>query len=195
MILDIKLANDAETIMRNIGEAMASVTPPATKAWKDRVIIGIWAAKYLPFVVEYLPGFPVTCIGFSVPYARNFLRVPNISLNMLLPILFAPGGNAFLKDAQQKYHRQVYTWVANDRAKMEWCIRRKLDGVITEDPKTFLEVCEKFDEQDKETWPVLTLKGYYDMIRVWLWVTIAVMLFKRRLGSDASQRMIERAAK
>lgn len=194
LMLDIKLVNDAETIMRCLGSTVASVTPPANKAWEERVILGIWAAKFLPFAVEYLPGFPITHIGFSLPYARHFFNVPNVSFNMLFPILLAPGGKSFIRDAKEN-HRQVYSWTVNDRDKMEWCIRRKLDGVITDDPKKFLEVCEQFDEYEKEPLLPISWRGYYDMVRVWIWVSIAMILFRRRLGPIASRVLIQRAPK
>jgi phosphatidylglycerol phospholipase C len=195
LLLDIKLSNDAETIMRLLGSTIASVTPPAQKAWEERVLLGIWAAKFLPFAAEYLPGFPVTHIGFSVPYARHFFSVPNVSFNMLLPILMAPGGKSFLRDARETHHREVYAWTVNDKDKMEWCIRRKLDGVITDDPKKFLEVCDQFDEYREEPWLSISLRGYYDMIRVWLWVNIALILYRKRLGPNASQTLIQRSSR
>lgn len=33
---------------------------------------------------------------------------------------------------------------------MEWGIRKGVDGVITDDPKLFLEVCERWSEKEEE---------------------------------------------
>jgi hypothetical protein len=46
IILDIKLDNDAETVMRLIGEAVASVKP-SNRPWNERVLLGIWAVCLL----------------------------------------------------------------------------------------------------------------------------------------------------
>lgn len=196
LLLDIKLSNDAENIMRRLAATIDSVAPPSSKAWKERVVLGIWAAKFLPFCVDYLPGFPVSHIGFSISYARHFFDVPNVSFNMLLPSLIAPGGKSFLRDAKEKHNRQVYAWTVNEQDKMEWCIRKQLDGVITDDPKKFLEVCERFDEKSKAPWLPVSFRGYLEVLRVWLWVRIAILLFfGKRLEPKASRKLIRRGAK
>lgn len=53
------------------------------------------------------------------------------------------------------------TWTVNDPRRMEWCIRQNLghprrgsevsgpaliDGVITDDPRLYLEVCESYED-------------------------------------------------
>ena len=199
LLLDIKLDNDADQIMRLLGSTIAAVPAPAKKAWHERVVLGLWAAKYLPLATDYLPGFPVTHIGFSVSYARHFFTVPNVSFNILLPMLIAPGGRSFIKDAQQKHHRQMYAWTVNERDKMEWCIRRKLDGVITDDPALFLRVCEEFDESKKELWMPLRLRGYVDVARIYLMVVLLGWWFLRRfrgvLKPVASPGLIRKVAR
>jgi len=192
LLLDIKLDNDADSIMRLIGSTMASVSAPAAKAWKEKVVLGIWAAKYLPLAQQYLPGYPIMHIGFSTSYARHFFSVPNVGFNMLLPILIAPGGRRFLKDAREKYHRKVIAWTVNDVDRMEWCIRRQLNGVITDDPSKFLEVCQRFDEREPEPAMAFTLRSYLDIYRIWLWVTLALWVFWRRLSPVASPELIRR---
>lgn len=192
LLLDIKLDNDADSIMRLLGSTLSAVSAPAHKAWTERVVLGIWAAKYLPLAQQYLPGYPVMHIGFSTSYARHFLTVPNVGFNMLLPVLIAPGGRRFLKDAREK-RRQVLAWTVNTEDRMEWCIRRKLDGVITDDPRMYLEVCEKFDEEGREEGVLpIRLKGFFDVLRIWLWITVAFWLYRRRFLPVASQELIRK---
>ena len=193
LLLDIKLDNDADAIMRLLGSTIASVPPPETKPWKERLLLGIWAAKYLPLAMKYLPGFPITHIGFSVPYARHFFTVPNVSFNMLLPMLIAPGGKRFLRDAREKHHRQVYAWTVNERDKIEWCIRRKLDAVITDDPVLFMKVCHEFDESKREPWPPIKVRGYVDLMRIWVWVSIMAVVFRKWFRPVASSALIRKA--
>ena len=119
-------------------------------------------------------------IGFSVSYARHFFTVPNVGFNMLLPTLVAPGGRKFLKDAREIYHRQVLAWTVNDVDRMEWCIRRGLDGVITDDPAKFLEVSEKFDAETPEPFVPLTMKSYLEVYRLWVWISFAILFFARK---------------
>ncbi|KAL9632586.1 MAG: hypothetical protein Q9164_005227, partial [Protoblastenia rupestris] len=140
LLLDIKLDNDAVTIIRLISSTIASTAPSPRRAWNKRIVLGCWAAKFIPLCAHYLPTYPITHIGFSIPYARQFLTIPNISFNMLQKSLIAPIiGPRFLKDAKAK-GRPVYDWTVNDESMMRWSIKQGLDGVITDDPKRFLEV-------------------------------------------------------
>lgn len=61
---------------------------------------------------------------------------------------------------------------------MEWCIRRKLDGVITDDPKLFLEVCDRFDESSPEM--RLPISDILDAIRIWFMALFFGFLYRRR---------------
>jgi hypothetical protein len=98
--------------------------------------------KYLPLCSTYLPGFPITHIGFSTSYARRFLSYPNVSFNLLQKLLFvSPGGVRFIRDAHAM-QRAVYAWTVNEDHMMRWCIKEGIDGVITDDPKRFLEVVD-----------------------------------------------------
>lgn len=191
LLLDIKLDNDAEAIMRLIGSTIGSVPPSAQKAWSERIILGIWAAKYLPLAMKYLPGFPLTHIGFSTSYARHFFSVPNVSFNMLLPMLIAPGGQRFIRDARSE-ERNVYAWTVNDKDKIEWCIRRKLDGVCTDDVANYLAVCEAYNEEEKAPVRELRWGVYWDVFRVWIWVMVASLIYRNRFRPVASQALIQR---
>jgi phosphatidylglycerol phospholipase C len=158
VLLDIKLQDDPDDMMRLIAETLAEVKP--TKPWEQRIVLGCWAvsslkldfgsrssqlceATYLPLCSKYLSEYPITHIGFSIPYARQFLKVPNVSFNMQHKIIAGPGGSGFLKDAKAA-GRSVFLWTVDDVAWMKWCIAKGVDGVITDDPKTYLEVCKNY---------------------------------------------------
>ncbi|KAK3672421.1 hypothetical protein LTR78_007728 [Recurvomyces mirabilis] len=190
LLLDIKLSNDADAIMRLMASTIASVPAPATKKWNERIVLGIWAAKYLPLAQKYFEGFPVMHIGFSTSYASHFFTIPNVGFNMLFPTLVAPGGRRFLREAREKYHRKVIAWTVNTEERMEWCIRRELDGVITDDPAVFLEVCKRHDESKRES--MMRVKDYLDIYRLWIWITLALLFFRKRFQPVASQTLIEK---
>jgi phosphatidylglycerol phospholipase C len=100
----------------------------------------------LPLCTKYLPGFPITHIGFSIEYARQFLKVPGVSFNMLQQIMVGPFGNSMLRDIR-KAKRSIFLWTVNDEKVMKWSIRKEVDGVITDDPKKYLEVCRTYQEE------------------------------------------------
>lgn len=193
LLLDIKLDNSAEQIMRLLGETISSISPSnGSKPWRERILLGIWAAKYLPLALTHLAGFPITHIAFSTSYARHFFTVPNVSFNMLLPMLIAPGGASFLRDSrsQQPIRREVLAWTVNEPERMTWCIRRQLDGVITDDPPKFLAICQSWDDGTNEGWFPVGIKGYLNALRVWIWVSVMAFWFKKMFLPVASGEMI-----
>jgi phosphatidylglycerol phospholipase C len=183
ILLDIKLDNDAEDVMRLIGSTI-NAFPVANghRPWNRRIVLGIWAAKYLSLSAEFLPTFPVMHIGFKLSYARHFFATPHVGFNMLLPILMAPGGKKFIRECQEK-DRRLLAWTVNERKKMEWCIRRRIDGVITDDPGLFLQVRQEFDSEASEPWFAgIGVKGWFDVIRVWIMVNCLFWLYRRRFS-------------
>lgn len=157
--------------MRLIAEAIQSVPPNPLKPWNQRLVLGCWAVKFLPLCAEYLPNFPITHIGFSIPYARKFLSVPNVSFNMLQKTLIMPFfGASFIRDAKAQ-GRPLYVWTVNEPDLMRWSIDKDLDGVITDDPIQFLEVCDEWEQGKRKihiSW------GQWMMIA---WINLMVLVF------------------
>ncbi|RMD44654.1 hypothetical protein DV735_g466, partial [Chaetothyriales sp. CBS 134920] len=150
LMLDIKTDNDADTVMRLIAETIHSVAPSPTRPWSDRIVLGIWVPKFLPLCLKYCPGFPVVHIGASTWYARQFVSVPNLSFSMLQKSLVGPLGRWFVRDVRAA-GRLVYDWTVNDVASMRWSVEKGLDGVITDNPKLFNELCKnwRFEEEQR----------------------------------------------
>ena len=69
---------------------------------------------------------------------------------------------------------------------MDWCIRRGLDGIVTDNVPEFLEMCETFQEERKYRWPVKLLLGftYYN-----IWVYLFSAAFRGRYGSCIEKRI------
>lgn len=170
ILLDIKLDNDAENVMRLIAETLASVDF-GSRPWHSRVVLGIWAAKYLSLCVKYLPSYPVAYIGFSTCYARQFLKVPNVGFNMFAKTLYGPIGTRFIRDVQ-KAKRPLYFWTVNEPGVMKWSICKGADGVITDDPKLFNDVCDEFDDDTDAQQSYITWSQW--LYTFWLYVLMAL---------------------
>jgi len=170
-----KLDNDADDVMRLIATTLSEVKP--TKPWEQRILLGCWAAKYLPICTKYLPGYPITHIGFSVSYARQFLKVPGVSFNMLQKTMVGPRGNAFLRDIK-KAKRSIFFWTVNEEAWMKCSIRKEVDGVITDDPKKYLEVCKNYRGEKIH----LPLREWGTLIWMNILAAIFSLLFRYRYG-------------
>jgi len=102
-------------------------------------------AAYVYHCMRHLPAFPITHIGFSVHYARRFLDIPGVGFNMFQKTLACRSGARLIRDAHAD-SRTVFVWTVNSEHWMEWSIRAGVDGVITDDPKLFLEVCDRWED-------------------------------------------------
>jgi len=141
VLLDIKIDNDADDIMRYIAETVKSVPKDA---WEQRVMLGCWMLKFLPLCEQYLPGFPVVHIGYNLSYAREFLKYPNVNFNIFYALLLGPTGRKFLRDAKNA-ERKIFAWTVNEEDFMKWAIREPdVDGICTDDPEKFLALCESY---------------------------------------------------
>lgn len=166
-----QLDNDADEVMRLIAHTISSVPPSPYKPWNQRIVLGCWAAKFIPLCSKHLPGFAISHIGFSLSYARQFLSVPNISFNIVQKTLISPYfGPRFLQDAKAK-GRPVFDWTVNEESMMRWSVSKGLDGVITDDPKKFLEVCDDWERGKREI--VITWKQWLTV----LWIQFMVLIF------------------
>lgn len=141
-------------------------------------------AKFLPLCVRHLPNFPISHIGFNTGYARQFIGVPNISFNMLQKILLGPVGSKFIRDVKAA-DRQLFAWTVNEENMMKWCVQKELDGVITDDPKKFNEVCNNWDDSEPEAKPSWVQWVY----TFWLLFVVSFfgLMFRRKFPEGVDQ--------
>ncbi|KAJ6095146.1 hypothetical protein N7467_002659 [Penicillium canescens] len=147
VMLDIKLTNEPAGIMQRIAKTIESVPIPRIGPdWHRRVVLGCWSSRYLPARTQYLPRYAVSLVCVDVSYARQFLQVPRLSFNINQMALMGPLGRGFLEEAQAA-RRRVYVWTVNAPNLMRWCIRHKIDGVISDEPGRFRQVCDEWEKE------------------------------------------------
>ncbi|KAK4501501.1 hypothetical protein PRZ48_007310 [Zasmidium cellare] len=174
ILLEIKVGANAKDIMQHTGQLLRSMPPaPGAKAWNERIVITVLPPSYLTLVAENLPGFPVAHVGFSRSHIQDLLPIPGLSFNIAFPLLVLPGGSRFLTQMQKKHDKPVYAWVVDEEHTMKWCIWHGLDGVLTDDPEKFLDVCKNFDFGAKEPWFPFTVQTYWAAL-----VAVAGMAWK-----------------
>ncbi|RKL05663.1 hypothetical protein BFJ68_g10570 [Fusarium oxysporum] len=172
VVLDIKLDDDPAELMAAIARDLDGVQGPVP--WDQRIILGCWNASFLQAARSRLPTYPLAHISTSLLYSHHFLRVPNLGFNLNHKTLIGPSGRLFLRELRQT-DKLLMTWTVNEPRHMEWCIRQNLchprrrngkiegpaliDGVITDNPRLYLEMCEKFENEmdGKLTRPKLAL--------------------------------------
>ncbi|TQN70397.1 Phosphatidylglycerol phospholipase C [Colletotrichum shisoi] len=147
VLLDIKTDDPPVELLERVAEVLASTPGPVP--WEERIVLGCWNQPYITHVRSILPTYPVTLISWSPLYARGFLSPaePNLSFNMFQKSLVGPAGKLFIRDVR-KAGRRLFVWTVNDEEWMEWSIRAGADGVITDDPELFLEVCRRWEGKD-----------------------------------------------
>lgn len=186
ILLDIKVDNDADTVMRLIADTIKAAPQP-DRPWHKRVVLGIWVAKYIPLCHKYLPDFPISHICFSTFYARQFLNAPNVSFNILQKVLFffGPLGTRFIRDAKAA-KRPVFTWTVNEANLMRWCIQKELDGVITDDPKLFNQICDTWADKPQPKARPSFFQWLYSG-----WLCILISFFSLRFRRTFPEKVVD----
>ncbi|KAM5382042.1 hypothetical protein ACJZ2D_002644 [Fusarium nematophilum] len=168
VVLDIKLDDDPNDLISAIARAIDNVQGQVP--WDQRIVLGCWNASFLQAARRLLPTYPLAHISASLLYSHHFLRVPNLGFNLNQKSLVGPPGRFFLRELQRT-DKLLLTWTVNEPRWMEWCIRQNLghprrparrpreeggggglasaliDGVITDDPRLYLEVCERYEDE------------------------------------------------
>jgi phosphatidylglycerol phospholipase C len=117
------------------------------------------------------------------------LKVPNVSFNMLQQAVVGPMGNKFLKDCRAA-KRAVFLWTVNEERWMRWSIGKGVDGVITDDPKKYLEICDSYDENAPPyRW---SLRDYGVAVYFNVMIIVFGTLFGVKYGFRVNSKKIEK---
>ncbi|KAI5310238.1 hypothetical protein KEM55_000144 [Ascosphaera atra] len=149
--VEIKLHDDATTLVKGIADAISSVPPTASRPWNQRLIFGIGMATYLPPLAHYLPTYPISLLTPSLSYAKHFLDIPQIatfSVNRFL--LMSSAGRNFVTNAR-KAGKAVYVWTVNKPRTMTWAIHNGLDGVVTDEVELYKRFRDDWERKEKQS--------------------------------------------
>lgn len=182
-LLDIKLDDEATTMITLIARTLQEVKP--IRPWNERIMLGCWNAKYVPLCQKILPGYPMAHIGWSIPYARQFLKVPNVQFNMLQPAMVGPCGNSFMKEVRDA-NRSLFLWTVNQEKSMRWCMSKGVDGVITDDPKKYLELSEEY--HGEKVYASLYSWGF--LLMVWIMTPFYKNILRKKFGIRMDRKSI-----
>jgi hypothetical protein len=77
----------------------------------------------------------------------------------------------------------VYAWTVNEEKRMLWAIDRQLDGICTDDPKRFLELCEQWKKDTRKNQGVrFTVKEWFDIWKMQLMVLVFGTYIRWKMG-------------
>jgi phosphatidylglycerol phospholipase C len=102
---------------------------------------------------------------------------------MFQPIMVGPFGDAFMRDVK-KAKRAIYLWTVNQEEAMKWSIYNEVDGVISDDPKKFLEVCERYQGEKVN----LAFKSLVYILFINVLVSAFTVVFKYKYRSVAGPK-------
>lgn len=118
--------------------------------------------------LRYLPGFPIALIAFSPDYATAALPVPNLNFNLFNYSFSTRRGARFIREAKE-CDRLIFSWSDNHDEWMALSIRNEVDGVITDDPKRFLELCASDVVREK------SIRFTFKQTALWVFINFLVL--------------------
>lgn len=132
-------------ILSLLKTTIAAVPPHPERVWAQRIVLGVWGARYLPLVKRHLPGYAVTHISFSKLYSRAaFFPHSYVNFTMLAEKLaLRPLGDRFVRRAHAR-GRAVTVWTINGPSEMRQACKLGVDGIITDEPQLLAHVCEEW---------------------------------------------------
>ena len=74
---------------------------------------------------------------------------------------------------------------------MDWCIRRELDGILTDNVPQALEMCETYKEKRRYRWSAKMVFGFTVLN---FWIYLFGVVFRQRYGT-CIDRPVERKKK
>lgn len=103
---------------------------------------------------------------------------------MFQKIMIGPFGEAFLRDVR-KAKRSIFLWTVNDEESMKWSIYKGVDGVISDNPKKFLEVCKNY-QGEKIHFP---FRSWMFLIFMNMLMPLVTVLVGYRIRSGTRRRL------
>lgn len=113
---------------------------------------------------------------------------------MLQKTMTGPVGRRFLRDVKEA-GRPIFLWTVNDEEAMKWSIRKEVDGVITDDPKRYLEVRKRYQgEKPRLKWKELGLLLFYHTLAMSFGLILRLK-FGFRVNEKEIRGLLEEASK
>lgn len=84
-----------------------------------------------------------------------------------------PLGRGFFEDAH-KAGKRVFVWTPNDNTAIRWCIRKRVDGLVTDDP----ELCRQLVGTKDPGSDVITFSQKTEILGISLLVALFGWIFR-----------------
>jgi len=157
--VDVKIYNDPTRLFTLMHKAISSF-----EGWETllapRIVLGLWHPRFLEPAEQFLPYCRRSHIGKSPYIARTYFWKSCDSFSMNFSALATMEGDRFRRDCREA-GKKLMVWTVNDPKQMMECIRWEVDVVITDVPKTYLDLRATVDSN--------YAKADAEMSRLFLW--------------------------
>lgn len=99
--------------------------------------------------------------------------------------MLGPWGTSFMRDVK-KADRSLFLWTVNDEKNMKWCVSKGVDGVITDDPKKYLDLSSRW----KGGWAFPSLYNLGFCIMIWIMTPYFKRIFVKKFGIKMDKRSV-----
>jgi len=104
-----------------------------------RIVLGLWHPRFIEPAKKHLPYCRRSHIGISPYIARQYFWDDCDSFSMAFMALATKEGERFRQECKVA-GKQMMVWTVNEPEQMMECIRWEADVVITDVPKTYLDL-------------------------------------------------------
>ncbi|RDW83540.1 uncharacterized protein DSM5745_03866 [Aspergillus mulundensis] len=156
VLLDLKMCNDPNLMVPAIAGDISLVAPVEGTAWKDRIVLAVWKAGWIPPCVWSMGDFKVALSAWSPSYAIGVLdelllwrKTVLLDCSLLNHAFESERGQRFREKFREQYPNQkIFSWSDDSDLSMARSIRNGLDGVICDDPARYLGICRQWEDDE-----------------------------------------------
>ncbi|TDL29368.1 PLC-like phosphodiesterase [Rickenella mellea] len=173
--VDVKVFNDPDRLFSLMHKIISSHDEWETLL-APRIVLGLWHPRFLEPAIRHLPYCRRSHIGLSPYIAREYFWDSCEAFSMNFGALATYEGEKFRRDCKVA-GKKLMVWTVNDPRQMMEAVRWKVDAIITDVTKTWLDLRATL-QADYE-------KANSQLGRFFLWTTpwywLPVQLFFWRL--------------
>jgi len=136
--IDVKVYNDPERVFSLMDKILTSY-PEWETMLAPRIILGLWHPRFLNAAKAHVPYFKRSHIGCALDVARQYFWNDCDAFSMWFPGLATVDGEKFRRECK-KAGKQLMVWTVNNPVEMMEAVRWEIDAIITDVPKTWLEM-------------------------------------------------------
>jgi glycerophosphoryl diester phosphodiesterase len=136
--IDVKVYNEPERVFSLMNKIVTSYPEWETRL-APRIILGLWHPRFVNEAKAHVPYIKRSHIGAAPDIARKYFWNDCDAFSMWFPGLATADGEKFRRECKRA-GKQLMVWTVNNPAEMMEAVRWGVDAILTDVPKTWLEM-------------------------------------------------------